>query len=470
MRWALAIGVMAAVVLAGFSLRGGEDPYTVQMRLANAGGLSDGAAVVVGGVSVGTVRLEPTQDDVAVKVDIEPGYAPIGKDASATIIARNAIGQKQLLLTPGDSKENAAPEGYTLPRTQITTATDLDQLLSTLGAETRTRLAVLLNEAGMTFAGRRLDFKAMLRELAPSLSSGSDLLGQLTRNNRALSNVLASSDRFVGTLAVERRKLSRMLDLVGRTTETVATRRGALRATLRRAPTALVSARSFLADLRRTAGPLGSTARRLARTAPSLRTTLERVEPFRRAAAPTLASARAATPVLNRLIDSTTTSLRKARPALRSLQAVSQTELPPVGSTLDNSMDNLLGTIDTWSRAVQFGDGLSHVFRGEASFGPSSYERIITNLTGGPPATRRSRRRNRDRRAERPQRQASPAPAPADGKPQHDRRPLDEMPVPRLPELPGLPQLPDLPNLPGQASPRNDWQGATSLLDYLLSP
>ena len=43
-----------------------------------------------------------------------------------------------------------------------------------------------------------------------------------------------------------------------------------------------------------------------------------------------------------------------------------------------------LATVENWSRAIQFSDGLGHIFRGEASFSPQFYERIVANLTGTP--------------------------------------------------------------------------------------
>ncbi|WP_372787862.1 MlaD family protein [Paraconexibacter sp.] len=428
----LALGLAAVAVIAGLIVfRGGDDdPYTLAMRLSNAGGLTDGSPVAIGGVNVGTVRLEGHQDRVDVKLEIRDEYAPLPQDVQVQVLARNALGQKQVLLTPGGSRAEA-PDGYRLPDDQVEVATDLDQLLGTLDADTRTRLAIVLNETGMTFAGRKVDFKALLTDLAPALSSGADLLGQLGQDNRSLTNLLATSDRFIATMARERARLSKMIDRLGRTTETVATKRDALRDTLRTAPAALSSARSFLAELRRTTGPLAATARQLTATAPSLLQTIDRIEPFRAAAAPTLRAARAAGPSLTQLSTSTRGSLAKAVPALTSLRDASVKEIPGVGDALDGSMDNLLATVENWSRAIQFRDGLGHIFRGEASFAPSFYERIVDNLV--PAAKRRPKPARRKR--ERPPTPGAQAPA-RDGVP-----------------TPAKPKLPDVKKVLGDATP-----------------
>ena len=371
-----ALVAVVAVVL----LSGGSDTYTVKLRLANAQGLRKGSPIVVGGVPIGTVDLDANQRDVVVKLNIKRKYAPIGRNATAAVIAQNVLGQKQVRITPGD-KRDPAPEGYTIPSSQIIETTDLDQLLATLDPDTRTRLAVLINETGTGFAGRKLDFKHFLRDLAPALSSGTDVLGQLTRGNRTLTRLLDTSDHFVAAITPQRRKISRMLDVIGQMTETVAARRAALRETLRRAPGGLASARGFLAELRQTTHPLAITGRQLAAAAPSLQLALDRIEPFRRAAAPALATVRRSTaPALRRLGVDGTPALRRVGSTAERLKALSQNELPPVGGALNKSVDNLFAVLENWSRAIQFRDRLGHMFRGEASIAPDLFDSVIGRL------------------------------------------------------------------------------------------
>lgn len=375
------VGAVVAVVLVVVG-GDGDDRYAVKLRLENAGGLRDGSPVVVGGVTVGDVKLDAARDSVTAELRIDDKYAPLGRDATAALLARNAIGQKTVKLSVGDRTANPAPDGYVVPARQIQESTDLDQLLSTLDPDTRTRLAILLNEAGTAFAGREMDFRRLLAYAPLGLDSGSRVLGQLARDNRALENLVTTSDRYVATLAAERRRIARMFDVLGQTTETVAARRAELGETLHRAPAALSSARSFLAELRRTTGPLGSTARLLTATAPSVRTALERIEPFRQTASPLLVTLREEiAPAITRLNPSGETYYR-ARETLDLLRAASEDEVPRVGRTLDRSMDNVLATMDNWSRAIQFRDRMGHVFRGEGTVSPDIIDSLIARLTG----------------------------------------------------------------------------------------
>lgn len=433
--------VVAAALVAVLVLvfRGGEDPYTIKLRLSNAQGLSNGSAVAVGGIEVGSTKLRSFQDHVEITLNIKRKYAPIDRSATATIIARNAIGQKEVLLTARRPGAAGAPDGFTLPGKQVDAATDLDQLLGTLDPDTRTRLAVLLNESGLAFDGRKVDFEDLLTDFAPALSAGSDFLGELATGSTTLEKLLTTSDSYIGTLADDRRVLTGMVDRLGRTTETVADRRAALRRALAEAPSALRSARAFLAELRRTTTPLASTARLLRRTAPPLLKTVNTLEPFRAAAAPTLDAATKAAPSVSALATRTRASLRRAVPALDSIKAMSQNELAPVGTTLDRSMDNLLATVDNWAHAIQFSDGLSHVFRGEASIAPSLYENYLNSL-GIPSAPVKKREEAASGKTPAAPAAVARPTSPTTLTPAAPKPGLD---VPRLPKLPKVPTLPN---------------------------
>jgi hypothetical protein len=73
--------------------------------------------------------------------------------------------------------------------------------------------------------------------------------------------------------------------------------------------------------------------------------------------------------------------LVSANPVVGSLATFS-TDLAPVSNTLNHSVDNLLAVLDNWSRAIQFRDGLSHVFRGEASITTDVVESLVNRMLG----------------------------------------------------------------------------------------
>jgi phospholipid/cholesterol/gamma-HCH transport system substrate-binding protein len=424
----LVLGAVA-IVVALVVFVGGEDPYIAELRMSSAGGLKDGSPVTIGGVKIGKVGVDvdTDADEVVATLEIEPEYAPIGKDARVVIAAQNLLGQKSLEVRPGDVTD-PAPSGSVIREDRITEATDLDRVLSVLDADTRTRLAIFINEAGAAFTGRRADFNRFLREISPAIANGTDLVEEVTTENEKLGELLAVTDRYVDEVTRRRDDVVRFVDRVGQAAATGATKRAELRATLRNAPGALTTLQSFLRELETAAAPLGSAARRVSAAAPSLRTTLDRLEPFRAAAAPALEEAVDVAPALETLARRATPVLREATPTVSALTRVVRDDLPPISSTLDRSLNNTLAVVENWSGAIQFRDGLSHIFRGEASIAPDALVSAITRLSPTPVRARR--------KAPTPSGGGSTptAPGPAPGAPEAKR------PVPTI-ELPGLPPI-----------------------------
>jgi virulence factor Mce-like protein len=451
-------GVIAAVAVVLLLTRG-KDTYDLEFSLANAHGLADGAPVVNGGVNVGTVKLDANRDEVDITLQINKEDGPVGKDVRATIIAQNALGQKQVRVEPGDLSD-PAPNDYTIPEDQVATTTDLDQLLATLDTDTRTRLAIVINEVGTAYAGRELDWKAFVHDFAPALSDFGIVIDQLGQDNAALANTLDESDRYVAELATERERLGRMIDNLAGTSVTVAAKRQQLDTLLSNAPATLTALDDFFAELERNVAPLAATSRLLKQTAPSLETTLDRLQPFTTAAKPALKTATAVAPDLERLAGEGGPVLQRSVPMLASLAAASKNEVPGAGKTLDNSVDNLLGTLENWSRAIQFRDNLGHIFRGEATFSPEQLDQVVRRFAGIDPTAPAGTNKG-----------AAGLPIP--GLPGvGDTAPKgggtgNAPTVPGLPALPSIPGLPNLlPNSGGSSSNGNDPVG--NLLDFLL--
>jgi phospholipid/cholesterol/gamma-HCH transport system substrate-binding protein len=446
--------VIALIVVAGalaLLLAGGSDPYRIKMKLDSAGGLRDGSDVVSGGINIGKVKLSvDRQDNVVAELEIDADRAPLGKDATAAITAVNLLGQKRLEVERGNTSD-PAPSGYVIPTSHVMTSTDLDQVVSVLDADTRARLSILINEAGAAFSGRRDDFSALLQDLPGSLIKARKLLEQVSGDTTTLGAVVESSDRLVARVTRERRDLSRMISAFAGTAEGIAPRHAELRATLARAPGALHALQGFMDDLARTTVPLGPAARDITRSAPALVDTLERVEPFRKAAEPALGSAIDLAPRLTQLAVRATPVLRQAKAPVSALADVG-TEAVAVTDTLDRSTDNLLAVVENWSRAIQFRDGLSHVFRGEAVVSPETLRSLVDRLVGPAKATR-AKKKAASQRADQPAARTPDKPA-------------------RAPQLPttGVPLLDDavgkaLDGVTDTVAPRG-----SELLDFLLTP
>ncbi len=370
----------AAVLVTLLLIRGGDDRYTVKLLLANASGLKEGGEVRLGGVEIGTIsdlRLDRA-DRVVATLALDDDRAPIGRDAAVAIATRNLLGQKYIDLDPGD-RGRPLPSGSTIASSRVGTPTDLDQVLNVLDADTRTRLQILVNEAGVALTGRKVDFNQALRLLPPSVVQLGRVLDSVNADGRTISRLVDNSDHLVGAIAAERDALGALVTSAGGAASNVAARRAALAETLRRAPTTLRTAQRFLADLRSAAAPLRPAAARIAQTAPPMTAALRELQPVRAAAAPALARARAAAPALTRLADGATPVLARSRPAVTALANLAE-DAPPLTRTVNASIDDLLGVLHGWAAAIQTRDGLSHSFRVRATLSTDAVLTLIRRL------------------------------------------------------------------------------------------
>jgi virulence factor Mce-like protein len=411
--------LLAAIAVGIILLQSGGSSYVIRMQLADAAGLRQGSPVAIGGQDVGTISMSVRNGRVLVDMDIDRSQAPVGVNATAAVASVNLLGQKRVELSKGNTRD-PAPSGYMLPPSQVTVTADLDQVLDVLTPDVRTRLGILINEAGQAFTGRRADFSEMLEQLPPDLSDGTELLNGISTDNRSLVNLVQTSDSFVSELANQRVALNRAIDVFGQASVTVQARRAELAETLAAAPRTLTTLQTFLGKLQQTTVPLGPAAQDITDTAPALNSTLAQLDPFRRAADPTLQEATSIAPELTRLATGATPVLERATPVTAQLASFSSA-LQPVSGIVSKSADNLVAILQNWSRAIQFRDSLSHVFRGEATFTPQTITSMINQLQQagllGSSARRKARRGHQAATSSPATRVSGKRPAAASGQP-----------------------------------------------------
>lgn len=378
----VAVGVIG--VVASWLLGGDSHGYRVRLELTNAAGIRTGSKVTIAGAEIGKVKALSLGPNDVVRADLELDHGKkIGRGARASIKASNLLATKFIDLDPGDLT-NPEPSGSVIADSRISKAVDLDQLVNVLDADTRTRLGILINEAGLAMTGRRADFNALVGRLPASLDDATRLLDDVAADKRALGTLVETTDRFLKRLDPERHRLGDLIDVAGKTMTTVSARRAQLRATLAEAPQALSTLRRFLAELRATTKPLGPAARAISASAPPLTGTLAELAPFEKAARPTLAMAQATAPALTKLGDARSV-LKRATPALRSLTSFADA-LAPISKTLarggtggvryptaPGAIDDLLGTATSWSSGASDRDVAGHIFHGIVTVGADSF-------------------------------------------------------------------------------------------------
>lgn len=104
------------------------ETYQIEARFANAGGLSSGGSVLVGGVPVGRIegiRVDPADYSAIVTLSVLSGLK-LPTDSMASIKTTGLIGDKYIAISPG------ADEAYLAPGARITmteSSVDIESLI-----------------------------------------------------------------------------------------------------------------------------------------------------------------------------------------------------------------------------------------------------------------------------------------------------------------------------------------------------
>ena len=349
----------------------GGNSYVLKLKMANATGLQTGAQVLVGGVPVGSVsdlEMDRAGNAVIVTLDLEKGKAHVGNGAHAAVIATNLLGTKSVQLQPGNRNE-PLPSGTILPESDTSIPTDLDQIVDVLNQPTRVDLQLMLTEAGVAVAGRQADVSAILRQFPLSLTAATKLFQGLVTDNHSLADFIANSNAFIARVNANGPQLKRLLTSADGAAQTFSAQASELSRTIQEGPAFFKNVYSWFQGLGHAALNLTPVAAELAQSAGPLDTVLKQVRPFANAAVPTLNRAAQVAPTLNDLATQATPILKAAAPTVSSLSKIAELS-QPLSAWLGLSSHDLFNIFDNWTHAIQFRDGVSHIFNGNIYLNP----------------------------------------------------------------------------------------------------
>jgi phospholipid/cholesterol/gamma-HCH transport system substrate-binding protein len=148
----------------------GQDFYQVNAEFTTAQAVTpgQGQAIDIAGIQVGKVGAVSLKDGTAVvQMDIKPEFAKlIHTDATLLLRPKTGLNDMVIEVDPG-TKGRTPPEGSTIPLAQTKPNVQPDQVLSSLDADTREYLALLLEGGGKGLGGNGKQFSAGLRRLEP---------------------------------------------------------------------------------------------------------------------------------------------------------------------------------------------------------------------------------------------------------------------------------------------------------------
>ena len=288
----------------------GAKGYRVSVRFAEATQLAQQADVRISGVPVGKVVQigEAPDGGIQAEIELEERYAPLPRDARATLRQKTLLGETFVELSPGSRGTEPVPDGGTLPVGNVRPTVELDEVLRALDAPTRRELKSVLAGVASGIRGRGVALSDAAGELPGAAAAGGDLMAVLDAERGAVSSLVRDGGRAfaaVGRRSAETRALIRAGDDLLAAT---AARDTELERTLRLLPTFLAELRSGLAAAERTAVDAAPVVRAFRGAAPH--------------AEPVLRNAVALLPDLNGLIDDLDPALDAAEPGLPALRRV----------------------------------------------------------------------------------------------------------------------------------------------------
>jgi phospholipid/cholesterol/gamma-HCH transport system substrate-binding protein len=196
----LAIGVSAYIFAHQPAFTFGKSYYTVKARFSSASAVTSGQGqtINIAGVQVGQVGgISLSGGTAVVTMNIYKKYRPIYRNATVLLRPRTPLKDMYLSLDPGTPDAGAVPNGGTLPVGASNPDIDFSEILSSLDADTRNYILLLLSGGAQTFHDNGSTGEA------PSAAAVSDLRGTfkrfapLNRDTRTFTLLLAERRRDI---------------------------------------------------------------------------------------------------------------------------------------------------------------------------------------------------------------------------------------------------------------------------------
>lgn len=231
---ALTVLVLIVAVVLAFQANNGlpfVPRYHLHVQVKDAEELSRGGEVHMGGVLVGAVtsvdaaRNRRGQAVAVLNLALDKSIEPLPVDSTFTIREKDAIGEKYLAITPGNSHRTWS-QGATVPVGQTGATTDLDQVLSMFTPPTRAGVAKSTTGFAEALAGRGAAINDAIGAFRPLVDDLGPVMRNLSSRRTQLGEFLRGLGTFTGALtpvAQQQASLFENLDVTFRSLASVAT-------------------------------------------------------------------------------------------------------------------------------------------------------------------------------------------------------------------------------------------------------
>lgn len=249
--------------------------YRIQFVGKSVKQLAKGSDVTIAGVKVGTVEeMRPQNGKVRVVLHLTQN-TPLHEGASVRVGLKSLIGQSYVDVVDGKGSE--LPSGTTLKGDSVIPPVDIQEVIDTLGPETRKDLSSAVQSLGQATGGTGKDVSRMMSGLGMLGRNGHTALEAVAAQSDDMKSLVREATVLMDTLDTGRGQIVDVVQNANRLTETTAGQRQALESTMRQLPGLLGSARTATGELKSLSGSLAPVAANLRDAAPGLNTALQQL-------------------------------------------------------------------------------------------------------------------------------------------------------------------------------------------------
>jgi virulence factor Mce-like protein len=301
--------------------------YRMRVSFTEGAQLVSESDVRISGVPVGKVKSVTTDRRTGradAVLEIRPRFAPIPRDARATLRSKTLLGETYVELSPGTASGPAVPDGGALANGRVSETVDFDEVLRAFDRPTRQALQDGIQSSATARRGRGRDLSAAIGTLSPFARDGSTLLRVLDDHDAAVRRLVRDTGVAVGALSARGGDLAGLITDGNRLFAITDRRAASLQASVRALPAFERQARTtiervsrfqrradpLVARLAPVAQELSPTLTDLGRLSPDLRRLFQDVDPL-------VDASRAGVPAVGRTTDALRPALQQLEPLLR---------------------------------------------------------------------------------------------------------------------------------------------------------
>ncbi len=215
MKLLAALGLVFSGLLSiGYGVWNQSQPYEVVAYFQSADQLVPGNEVVLNGVPAGSVdQVSVTPDGAAagaaVRLKLDPKYAPLHQGTRATIRPKGILGSMFVQLDAGSGRP--LPRGGAIPLQDTAAPVTLDEVNDIFDPATRERIHTLTIEGGKTFDGAGQDLNTLLQTLPALSRDAQDISARLAERDQQIDALQQEFDTVSAMMAREAEALKRDL-------------------------------------------------------------------------------------------------------------------------------------------------------------------------------------------------------------------------------------------------------------------